>query len=147
MSLHDLSNLQINRMFKGCPQYAGCFSKDHLPGDLNGKFAIVNLQDQKAGGGTHWTLLYNVAPKTISYFDSFGEVPPTEVMDKIKQSGKRLSWNNDQLQAYKSSSCGWWCIRAANALLHGKSVKSFAHSYNLHDTSANEATLRVQFNK
>ena len=52
MSLHDLSNLQINRLFKGCTEYAGCFSKDKLPQDLNGKFAIVNLEDQKAGGGT-----------------------------------------------------------------------------------------------
>jgi hypothetical protein len=58
-----------------------------------------------------------------------------------------MEWNNDQLQAYKSSSCGWWCIRAANALMNGKSIKQFAHSYNLHDTAANEATLRSQFNK
>jgi hypothetical protein len=147
MSLPDLSNAQINRMFKGCPEYSGCCSKDHIPKDLNGKFAIVNLQDQKAGNGTHWVLLYDVAPKSVSYFDSFGEVPPESVQAVVKASGKRLSWNNDQLQAYHSESCGWWCVRAANALLNGKSIKQFAHSYNLHDTSANEATLRSQFNK
>lgn len=147
MSLHDLSNLQINRLFKGCPEYAGCYSKDKLPEDLNGKFAIVNLEDQKAGGGTHWVLLYNVKPGSITYFDSFGEVPPEPVEAAIKRSGKKLSWNNDQLQAYKSTSCGWWCIRAANALLNGKSIKQFAHSYNLKDQSANEVTLRSQFAK
>lgn len=145
MALHDLSNLQINKMFAGCPQYGGCYSKDNIPDDLAGKFAVINLQDQKAGGGTHWVLLYLVKPGKATYFDSFGEVPPTEVESKMK--GRGVSWNNDQLQAYKSSSCGWWCIRAANALLHGKSIRQFAHSYNLHDTSANEATLRSQFNK
>lgn len=147
MSLHDLSNVQIRAAFKGCPEYGGCYSKDHIPKGLDGKFVIVNLQDQKAGGGTHWVLLYNVNPKTITYFDSFGEVPPESIAQIMSSSGKRKAWNNDQLQAYKSESCGWWCIRAANALLNGKSIKQFAHSYNLHDQAANEATLRSQFNK
>lgn len=147
MSLHDLSNVQISRMFKGCPEYGGCYSKDHIPQDINGKFVIVNLQDQKAGGGTHWVLLYDVSPKSVDYFDSFGEVPPESIVERMRASGKAQHFNKYQLQAYKSEACGWWCIRAANALLNGKSLAQFARGYNMKDQSANEATLRSQFAK
>lgn len=147
--LPQLSDAQLDKMFKGCPYYGGTFSKDQLPSteDLNGKFVIVNMEDHDKGNGTHWVGLYDVDPKTISYFDSEGCPPPKSVAKIMRKSGKTQHWNNMQLQKLGSDSCGWWTTRAMNALMEGYTLTQFAKMYNLKDQDVNESLLKSQFNK
>jgi hypothetical protein len=144
--LPELSNQFIDRYYKQQPHYAGCFPKDKLPTDIAGKFCIVNLQSSRAGDGTHWTLLYNVNPSSISYFDPMGEIPPESVERVMNKTGKRCEINNIDLQPINSSSCGWWCMYAADHLLKGWSLPTITSTFrgSLHN---NETMLAAHFSK
>jgi hypothetical protein len=120
--LPELSNHQIDGVFKSNPRYAGCVSKDHLPHDLDSKFVIVNLEDSTKGDGTHWVLLYNCDPGSVKYFDPVGEVPPVVIARYMNTTHKKSSINKTDLQPLGTSSCGWWCIFAAKMFLAGQSL-------------------------
>jgi hypothetical protein len=83
-------------------------------------FYIVNLDDSK-GNGTHWTVLH-YHPLNSCYFDSFGFVPPLEIEQKIKP----YIYNDNDIQDFNSSSCGWYCI-AFIKFLHDKQNKQEAY--------------------
>ena len=84
-------------------------------------------------------------PKSIKWFDAFGVVPPLSVQELVKRSGKKLQYNKEQLQAEKSESCGWWCVRAANALLQGISIPKFVKRYSATSQTENEQKLHSEF--
>ena len=58
-------------------KYDGVFSRDNIP-NQNGMY-IINL-DSKFGLGTHWVSVI-IEPKRILYFDSFGLIPPYELIN------------------------------------------------------------------
>ena len=70
---------------------------------------IINLDNEK-GIGTHWTALH-IRDKQAIYFDSFGCVPPLNVINFVKQRSKtKLGYNNFIIQDLKSDACGFYCI-------------------------------------
>jgi hypothetical protein len=141
----ELSNVQIDEYFHSNPDYAGCFAKDELPMDMGNKFAILNMQNSRDGGGTHWVLLYNVDPKQVVYFDSMGEVPPVKIKQFMNRTGKKQVVNKLQLQPLKSSSCGWWDIAAAVAFEKGQSLSQFVSHFSQHDIEGNDSDLHRLF--
>ena len=56
----------------------GVYAKDKLPTICQGKF-VINLQSSTDGNGTHWVALKTDGKKG-TYFDSFGQPPPVEVL-------------------------------------------------------------------
>lgn len=69
---------------------------------------IVNLEeDFKAG--SHWTayIKYN---NDISYFDSYGSLPPPLQLIKYFGSDKNIKYNYDRYQKYNSVNCGHLCL-------------------------------------
>jgi hypothetical protein len=109
--------------------FGGVYSKDQLPtlesSDSiksktleRNKFYIINLQDADAGNGTHWTVFFYNKPLTSIYYDSFGFIAPLEVQAKIKP----YIYNDKEIQNYKSSACGYYCI-AFIKFLHNKTNK------------------------
>ena len=58
-------------------KYDGVFSRDNIP-NQNGMY-IINL-DSKIGPGTHWVSLI-IGPNRLLYFDSFGLIPPYELIN------------------------------------------------------------------
>lgn len=136
----ELSDVQINNIFAGNPQYIPCVSKNQLTSakDLGNRFVIVNMQDSNKGNGTHWVLLYNCLPNHIIYFDSMGEVPPQNILKIIKQSGKKLLKNPYELQTMGTVTCGYFCIVVVMMLHGGYSFQKILESFNLNDTSSNE---------
>ncbi len=69
---------------------------------------IINLAS--AGQeGTHWVALY--LGDNAYYFDSFGQVPPLEVLDLIDQCGyPEYFINAKQIQDIRSGFCGEYCV-------------------------------------
>jgi len=116
----QLSNFDIDAIVNliGLDQrYGGTFSKDEAPKTLkSGKFCIINLQDSKAGGGTHWTAFYLMDAKTVVYFDSYGCYPPEEVV----ALRPNVLYQTDEIQKVndaKDKKCGWYCLAFAQRIL------------------------------
>ena len=98
--------------------FGGVYSKDQLPELIKDKFYIVNLQDHDEGGGTHWCAFYYNYPSTSIYFDSYGFIAPRDVQQKITP----YIFNDDEIQDFNSSACGFYCI-AFIKFLHDKTDK------------------------
>lgn len=76
----------------------------------NNLFIIMNMQNS-SGSGTHWVAIVVLSNK-LFYFDSFGCIPPIEV---LRWKGKyKLGYSNFIIQDLKSTECGLYCI----AFLH-----------------------------
>jgi hypothetical protein len=88
----------------------GVFSKNDLPiGKKQLGSYIINLQDAEDGNGTHWTCFKLFSNGKCCYFDSFGAVAPTDVINFLKDF-KPIATNNRHIQHLKSDKCGYFCL-------------------------------------
>ena len=97
-------------------RFLGVFPRDRIPTTRPGEFYVANL-DTSGRPGTHWVCALQ-HPKELLYFDSYGLVPPTEVVERA--GGNRIVYNNAQLQADDSVVCGWMCIYILCQLCAGR---------------------------
>ena len=140
---NELSNFDIIKIIEDMKLshvFGGVYSKDQLPTLQRNKFYIINLQDSDAGKGSHWTVFFYNKPLTSIYYDSFGFIAPLLVQDKITP----YIYNENEIQNYKSSACGYYCI-AFIKFLHNKNnkeeaFKTFLKLFNL-QTFKNDKVL------
>ena len=103
---NQISNHDIDNVLKDIPNYRGCFSKINLPNTLKDGTYIVNLDNDR---GTHWTsLIYKKKSNICEYFDSFGILPPKDVIEFI--GNKKMIYSSHHIQNISSSNCGFYCI-------------------------------------
>ena len=140
---NELSNFDIIKIIEDMKLshvFGGVYSKDQLPTLQRNKFYIINLQDSDAGKGSHWTVFFYNKPLTSIYYDSFGFIAPLLVQEKITL----YIYNENEIQNYKSSACGYYCI-AFIKFLHNKTnkeeaFKTFLKLFNL-QTFKNDKVL------
>jgi hypothetical protein len=121
---NELSNFDIIKIIENMKLthvFGGVYSKDQLPTLQRNKFYIINLESSNAGRGSHWTVFFYNKPLTSIYYDSFGFIAPLEVQEKITP----YIYNENEIQNYKSSACGYYCI-AFIKFLHNKTNKEEA---------------------
>jgi hypothetical protein len=121
---NELSNFDIIKIIENMKLthvFGGVYSKDQLPTLQRNKFYILNLESSDAGRGSHWTVFFYNKPLTSIYYDSFGFIAPLEVQEKITP----YIYNENEIQNYKSSACGYYCI-AFIKFLHNKTNKEEA---------------------
>lgn len=106
LSNHELSKYVICLKL---PFFRGVFMKDELPKQIwKNEMGIVNL-DNTTGPGTHW-VCYKKLNDIVYYFDSFGNLPPPQELQKYFSCSKKILYNNDSLQSYDSVVCGHLCL-------------------------------------
>jgi len=140
---NELSNFDIIKIIEDMKLshvFGGVYSKDQLPTLQRNKFYIINLQDSDAGKGSHWTVFFYNKPLTSIYYDSFGFIAPLLVQENITP----YIYNENEIQNYKSSACGYYCI-AFIKFLHNKTnkeeaFKTFLKLFNL-QTFKNDKVL------
>ena len=79
---------------------------------------ILNLQDLynsdgTTNGGSHWiALTYRKKHNTWIFFDSYGLVPPSDVINYVYKHTPRtrLIYNTRQVQRFVTSTCGWYSL-------------------------------------
>jgi hypothetical protein len=121
---NELSNFDIIKIIENMKLthvFGGVYSKNELPTLQRNKFYIINLESSDAGRGSHWTVFFYNKPLTSIYYDSFGFIAPLEVQEKITP----YIYNENEIQNYKSSACGYYCI-AFIKFLHNKTNKEEA---------------------
>lgn len=107
ISNFDLEELAINYGI----ELNAILMKDQLESikPKNGNY-IINLQSSTEGSGTHWVCLI-LRNTNCFYFDAFGMLPPTEVIDFCKRiSHSTLGYSTKDLQNIDTSTCGWYCF-------------------------------------
>ena len=124
--------------------FGGVINKADLT-KLMKKVYVINL-DKRNGSGSHWTLVSNLDPKHIFYFDSFGEVPPEHILKLMKATGKIAFYNKQQFQLIKSDSCGEFCSYVAKELMKGRNPKSVMADFSS-NLNQNEKVLEKYFGK
>jgi hypothetical protein len=99
---------------------------------------ILNMQDSTEGGGTHWIGLYIKYPDAY-YFDSFGVVPPLEVINWCNSNKvKKIIVSYKQIQRSQYGHCGQYTLAFLHAMHNGhspylKRYQKFLNEYNIED--------------
>ena len=77
MSLHPLTNVEIQKYYQNEHNFNGVYSRNNLLKIKDGVY-VINLDDYKSIQ-SHWIVLY-VNDNNVIYFDSFGvEKIPKEI--------------------------------------------------------------------
>ena len=118
-----LTDEQIKEFFKDCAlPLVCCVSKDRLPDKKYIGDYIVNMENEDAGSGTHWTFckIYPDGNKAL-YFDSFGVYPSQDVKEFLKPL--EIMFNSRQIQDIRSEMCGYFCSALAYYLKYDTDPK------------------------
>lgn len=118
-----MSNFEIESEAKKLKikNFRGVFMRDELKNikPKNKECGIFNLNTSKEPG-SHWVCWYKNGTNRL-YFDSFGVIPPQELIDYL---GTPILRNTTQLQAYNQSNCGEFCLYVLNRLSDGDSFQN-----------------------
>ena len=106
-----LSNFDIEETANHCNVDVIIVMKDELKNmkPINTNY-IVNLESSSMGNGTHWMAL-KIENKDCVYFDSYGMLPPEEIITFCKRITKsHLSYNTKEIQDLNAKTCGFFAI-------------------------------------
>jgi hypothetical protein len=106
-----LSNFDLEHIVQHYRFPPTFFMKDELVNHKpkSGNY-IINLESSTSGSGTHWMSM-KVSNKQCFYQDSFGIIPPKEVIDFCKRtSTSRLAYSEIQMQKIKTETCVFFAI-------------------------------------
>jgi hypothetical protein len=123
----------------------GVYTKDTLPAIKQGGY-IINLQDDYDSSGvnlhgTHWTAVYvekQGSKYEVSYFDSFGLPPPSDVQIWLYEY-QPYPYSNIQIQNEQSGFCGDYCLYYLWFMEHNKKKRSLSdRMYQFQDLWSND---------
>jgi hypothetical protein len=98
--------------------YRGSYMRDEFKKikPLNQECGILNL-DLAKNEGQHWTCWWKNG-KEKYYFDSFGIIPPKELINYLKANND-LEYSTFQIQQFNDANCGEWCLYILSELNKG----------------------------
>lgn len=110
------SNFQLLKLCRNIKNFRGIFMRNSLPRrPFFKECAILNLDD-KEGDGTHW-VAFKKRGNEVSYFNSFGALPPPRELVKYLGKNVRISYNKRRYQSFRSNKCGLLCVKFLKNLL------------------------------
>ena len=119
-----LTNIQVEELSKkmNIPLERCCFKSELEEEPLKYiRSCIIHLEDEfdkngEPNDGSHYTCFqvnkYPNGKVEPIYFDSYGVVPPLEVLKFVGVS--HIPYNTKDIQSLMNSACGWYCL----AFLH-----------------------------
>lgn len=142
MKEHSLSNFEIDDYYEKNSHYGGCYAKDVLPKSMNKDAYVFNLENNDQGG-SHWTCAVKLKDCCI-YFDSYGFIPPPDVIKFMKTSKKPCIYSSVQFQDLDSVLCGYYCIFMIDNLLRGVHFNDLMTLFS-NNTKKNDQLIRNYF--
>ena len=130
-----LSNFDIIKLVKHLkiPNFKGPFMRDELPKKPEKQeCGIVNFNTSKEPG-SHWVGYYKDGDERI-YFDSFGQVIPTEIQKYLKtkeefeKDAPVIQRNTDIVQKPNTEVCGHLCLYVLDNLSKGAKFQEIINS-------------------
>ena len=130
-----LSNFDIIKIVQhlNIPHFKGTFMRDELPDKPENKeCGIVNF-NKSTEPGSHWVAFFKDGDKRI-YFDSFGQVIPTEIQKYLKtkeefqNDAPVIQRNTDIVQEPNTEICGHLCLYVLDNLSKGAKFQEVINS-------------------
>ena len=141
MTLHSLTNFEIQKYYQNELRFNGVYSRDNLPKIKDGAY-VINL-DEYSDIGTHWVALY-IQNNDVTYFDSFGvKHIPKEIRTFL--SNKNIKTNIFRIQAYDSIMCGYFCIGFIDFMLAGKTLTEYTNLFSPNNFKKNDDIILNYF--
>lgn len=122
MKLGESSADQLTALGHMFVPWGGVYMRDQgkaiKKNDIYPRFFIFNLQASTEGTGTHWVVLIFVSKTETYYFDPFGQPQPSAILEVIhrqyhhvrQQQHLHYLRNKDDIQAFNSDNCGYFCM-------------------------------------
>lgn len=143
--MSDASNFQIARHLRRVPSFRGVYSKDELArlGRRHGGLYVINLQNSKDGGGTHWVALMVVTsgPRHSVYADPYGAPPPDVVLKFASTPTRPLYYSTALLQGLTSGLCGAFASYFVNELAKRRPIAEIVGTDFTDSPTANGKTV------
>ena len=120
--------------------------KDMSPVDGNYILNLASSNDPVNYKGTHFLALI-IRKNEAIYFDSFGVICPTEIIDFVKRRhGCKLGYTTKDIQYIKSEMCGFYAVSflkfiSSSKLNIYKKTKEYLSSFDT-DQKKNDAILK-----
>ena len=110
MKKKKMNTIEIDRILKKDiftgPIYGGTFALDEFQKtDLKKIIYIVNLSPSWDPPGTHWCAVINMPPNKTIFFNSFGDPPPSEILNHLLFKNDHVMYTNKQVQSPLSQVC------------------------------------------
>jgi hypothetical protein len=70
---------------------------------------VINL-DKSTEEGSHWVCVYARNRSNVYFFDSLGQPPNEEILQKFQCNFKHVIYSNKTIQSLFSNVCGHFCI-------------------------------------
>ena len=130
-----LSNFDILKLVRdlNIPNFKGPFMRDQLPTKPEYKECGIANFNTSAEPGSHWVAYYKNGDKRI-YFDSYGQIPPTELQKYLKTQKEFqnnepvIERNTDIVQKPNTKVCGQLCIYILDQLSKGAQYQDIISS-------------------
>lgn len=108
-------------------------------------FVVINMQDEDDGGGTHWVSCF-LKNGDLFYFDSYGIVPPQNVIKWMKEVSNNIYYNTSQIQSLTSTACGFYVLYFIQEIIEGRSFFDFVSQFYDSEGDRNEHILFSKLN-
>ena len=138
-----MDDITINNLLlkhEKLPYFHGVFGKDEIENIHTHSLpcSFIFNEDNFAGKGTHWVVVYIDDNHALDFYDSFGEPPALKEFKSFIRPFK-LSYNKTQVQSFESATCGQHCIfflinRTKNVTMNSLVSKYF----NMYDKLSND---------
>lgn len=131
-----MNMLQIEKVLKRdvCTKkyFIGVFPSDDLPKNSERfPFMMVVNTDPHNQPGTHWLAIYSKTPRSIEFFDSYGNSPDffNQNIRSYVQKYDFVTFNDTPLQSSSTAVCGQYCIYYLYYKARNHSLKSIISSF------------------
>lgn len=121
-----MNTVELLGKLKTFKNFIGVFPCDKTPKVKKKVFGIIINTDKADQKGQHW-VSYFVKNGKGEYFDSFGLPPYNQHILKFVKvySKKGFTWNKQQVQDVKSTTCGNYCVLFLACKFKGVPTKTF----------------------
>lgn len=108
-----MDNFKIESILKKHPKasknFLGVYCSTNIPFSDIYPFSFIVNTDKCGNPGEHWVACFVPNPDTIEYFDSYGELPNSDI-SKYLLTFNKILFNCFKIQSIFSDVCGNYCI-------------------------------------
>ena len=142
MTLHPLTNHEIQIYYQNKSRFNGVYSRGNLPDKIKDGTYVINF-DEYSDIGTHWGTL-DINSKTVTYFDSFGVEHISKEIKRFINNKNKIA-NIFRIQAYDSVMCEYFCIGFINYMFMGKILTDYTNLFSANNFKKNDSIFLNYF--
>lgn len=131
-----MNSRQIENILKRNPKTCATFVKvvpaNEIPQHDQYPYAVVINTDQSSEPGTHWVAVYVASNEQVEYFDSYGNIPNSDI-GSFMQAFRYSKFHKNKFQSLTSGVCGHYCVYFLVKRCSGQSFEDVVERLRKHE--------------